>query len=95
MSILPLCQGFGGGPQVFAWLFGGLVFVLLLILVLCALLFLFRAFWHTGRMYRPIGRVEVPPEQILARRFAAGMISEEEFHRRLDVLRRHETPSGT
>jgi putative membrane protein len=85
------CQGFGCGPHVFAWLIGGLFLLLLLILVLGGLLFLLRGFRHTGRMYGPIGHMDIPPERILARRFAAGMISEEEFHRRLDVLRQHDT----
>jgi uncharacterized membrane protein len=42
-----------------------------------------------------MGRLAVSPEHILARRFAAGMISEEDFHRRLEVLRRQETPPST
>ena len=38
---------------------------------------------------RSVGEAETP-ESILRRRFAAGEIDEDEFHRRLGVLRGHE-----
>ena len=41
------------------------------------------------------GRHDETPKAILKRRFAAGEIDEEEYRRRLDLLREHEqTPTG-
>jgi len=53
-------------------------------LVIWAVVAIFRSSDWTGRSARPDRR---DPEQILAERFAAGEIDEEEYQRRLQILR--------
>jgi len=64
-------------------------------LVIWAVVAIFRGSGWTGRWEQP-GPGRRDPEQLLAERFAAGEIDEEEYQRRLQVLRstRHGTWEG-
>jgi putative membrane protein len=79
-----------GPPGVFYGGFGWLPMVIVSLifwaLVVVAVIAVIRAWRHAGP--RETGDPE-SPERILARRFARGEIDEEEYHRRLDALRRH------
>ena len=73
-----------------SWLLG--IIVLLMLVSLGLRIFAFRRrqrFFNSGAAGRPRG-----PEQILARRFAAGEIDEEEYRRRLAALRNTAGPTS-
>jgi putative membrane protein len=72
------------------WLLG--IIVLLMLVSLGLRIFAFRRrrhFFNSGAAGRPRG-----PEQILARRFAAGEIDEEEYRGRLAALRNTAGPTS-
>jgi putative membrane protein len=64
------------------WLLMSLSMVAFWGLAIAAIVLIFRGV--SGSWRRPEGR---DPQQILAERFAAGEIDEEEYHRRLQTLR--------
>jgi putative membrane protein len=76
----------------FAWM--GIGMVAFWGLVIAAVVVLVR---HLGRLERPMGERPadrpLPPEQVLAQRFARGEIDEDEYSRRLETLRAGATRS--
>lgn len=84
------------GPGYGMWgggVFGMLAMVVIWVGLVVVAISLFRAgsaraaSGATSVRHAPRGTEPDDPEQILARRYAAGEIDEEEFHRRLDHLR--------
>jgi len=90
--------GVGHGGGVVA-LFGGLVWLLIVVLVITLIVRLVRGprrrYWMQGP---PSGWMQGShpddPEQLLRARFARGEIGADEFQQRLDVLRRTSPPPG-
>ena len=81
----------GGGVHWWAWLLMTMVMIAFWAAVIWAVVALIRS-GSSGPSTRPSAGES--PERLLARRFAAGEIDEEEFHRRLDALRRAEPVGG-
>jgi putative membrane protein len=85
-----------GGVRWWGWLFG---FLATLVFWGC-LFYLVLALLRSGASrehhhHDDVAGSNEDPERTLARRFANGEIDEEEFHRRLDVLRaHHDRPPG-
>lgn len=75
----------GSGVHWWGWLFGAFGMVVFWALVIWAIMTLAG---RTRRAGPPSAQHDDDPEQILARRFAAGDIDAEEYHQRLDTLRR-------
>lgn len=76
----------GGALHWWGWFIGFLLTVGFWALIVFLLVTLFRSFAAKDHEHHPEAE---DPERALARRFANGEIDEEEFHRRLDVLRSH------
>ncbi|MDA8286141.1 MAG: SHOCT domain-containing protein [Actinomycetota bacterium] len=74
----------GSGVHWWGWLFGALGMVVFWALVIWAIVALVG--W-TRTAGPPTARREEDPQQVLARRFAAGEIDVEEYRLRLDILR--------
>jgi putative membrane protein len=77
----------GGGIHWWGWFIGFVITVGFWALVIFLFLTLIRSFASKEHEHAAPGHDD--PERALARRFANGEIDEEEFHRRLDVLRSH------
>ena len=77
----------GGGIHWWGWFIGFILTVGFWALIIFLIVSLFRSFTPKDHDHRPVDHDD--PERALARRFANGEIDEEEFHRRLDVLRSH------
>ncbi len=77
----------GGGIHWWGWFIGLLLTVGFWALVIFLIVSLARSFAPKDHDHRTVE--DEDPERTLARRFANGQIDEEEFHRRLDVLRSH------
>lgn len=75
----------GGGIHWWGWLIGFLLTVGFWAIVIFLIITLVHSFAPKDHGHAPPGAED--PERTLARRFANGEIDEEEFHRRLDVLR--------
>jgi putative membrane protein len=67
------------------WLVMGAFWILILLLIIAAFYWLFKANQGPGTRARPPGE---SPEEIVKKRYARGEIDEEEYHRRLEELRR-------
>jgi putative membrane protein len=77
----------GGGIHWWGWFIGFVLTVGFWALIIFLIVTLFRSFAPRDHDHRRDEQED--PERALARRFANGEIDEEEFHRRLDVLRAH------
>lgn len=77
----------GGGIHWWGWFIGFVLTVGFWAVVIYFLVTLFRS--AGSKEHEHPRAVDDDPERALARRFANGDIDEEEFHRRLDVLRSH------
>ena len=75
----------GNGVHWWEWFIGFIAMVAFWGILLAVLVSLFRSFASRDHNHAPPANED--PERALARRFAHGEIDEEEFHRRLDVLR--------
>ncbi len=78
-----MCGGWGSGMGVWMVLWG-LIWVVVLVLLILSIMWLARA------SFRPGGGTERPTqdaEETLRRRYAAGEIDAEEYHRRREALR--------
>lgn len=80
----------GGAAHWWVGFLGFLITVLFWGLVVSLIVSLFRANGSKDHVHP----LQEDPERTLARRFANGEINEEEFHRRLDVLRAHRASGG-
>lgn len=78
----------GGGLHWWGWFVGFVLTIGFWALLIVLVISLFRSISTKGRPHRFTDDGE-DPERALARRFANGEIDEEEFHRRLDILRSH------
>jgi putative membrane protein len=76
-------MGFGGG---------GLLLGVIILLMMVSLGLRIFGFSRRRRFYYGAGRQPRGPEQLLARRFAAGEIDEDEYRRRLAALRNTSGP---
>jgi putative membrane protein len=74
-----------GGMTGWGWVLMSLSTLLFWAVLVAAGLLLFRALSRVPRDTHPVGRST--PEQVLAERFARGEIDEDEYRRRLAVLR--------
>lgn len=77
----------GGGIHWWGWFVGAILTAGFWGLLIFLVITLGRSFATRDHYHVPPGAEE--PERTLARRFANGEIDEQEFHRRLDVLRTH------
>jgi putative membrane protein len=77
----------GGGVHWWGWFIGFVLTVAFWAFIIFLFISLMRSFATRDHGHAPPGHDD--PERTLARRFANGEIDEEEFHRRLDVLRSH------
>jgi len=82
----------GSDVRAFALLFIFLAVALVAALVVLGFIVIYRAYGRAGKVRRPPARPIEPPELVLARRFAAGEIDEDEYRRRLDALKVRATP---
>ncbi len=74
----------------FGWFFPGLFFIPFFLIFWVLVVALLWGIWRRGgsrRWYR--GGDGKPAEELLADRFARGEIDEEEYNKRLEVLRTH------
>lgn len=78
----------GGGVHWWGWVLGTVAMAVFWGLLIWAALAIVGAVRSAGHPEdRPRGDLGEDPERILRRRFAAGEIDAEEYHRRLEVLR--------
>ncbi|HEY9474787.1 MAG TPA: SHOCT domain-containing protein [Mycobacteriales bacterium] len=80
-----------GHPGAWGWLWMAVGMLVFWVLVVTVVVLLIRA----ARRREPEPRPRPTPEHLLAERFARGEIDEDEYHRRLDVLRRSGHSAGT
>jgi putative membrane protein len=76
-----------GGIHWWGWFIGVVVTIGFWALIIFLFVSLVRSF--ASKDHEHVHGEPEDPERTLARRFANGEIDEEEFHRRLDVLRAH------
>lgn len=77
----------GGGIHWWGWLIGFVLTIGFWALIIFLIVSLFHSFAPRDHDHRRVDRDD--PERPLVRRSANGEIDEDEFHRRLDVLRLH------
>lgn len=80
----------GGSVHWWEWFIGFLISVTFWAFVIYFIVAIMRSFTSRGHDHVHDSEPQENPEQTLARRFANGEIDEEEFHKRLDVLRSHD-----
>ena len=83
--------GHNGHPGAWGWLWMAVGMLVFWALVVTVVVLLVRAARRQNREPYP----RPTPEHLLAERFARGEIDEDEYHRRLDVLRRSGHSTGT
>ena len=77
-----------GGVHGWGWIVGFVAMIAFWAFIVFVFVSFFRSAGSREHFYAPPAHED--PEHALARRFANGDIDDEEFHRRLDVLRFHE-----
>lgn len=84
----------GGTVHWWGWFIGFLVSLAFWAFIIFLLISVVRSFGSRDHNHTSDATSTEDPERALARRFANGEIDEEEFHRRLDVLRSHHAGSA-
>ncbi len=80
-------MGYGWGPGGWMMLFGGLVWILLLIAAVAAIVWLVRAPWHAGPGVSPRPEKTSSGLNILEERYARGELERDEFlQKKRDLL---------
>jgi putative membrane protein len=82
-------MGYGWGPGGWMMLFGGLVWILVLLAAVAAIVWLVRAPWHAGHGVPPRPEKTSSGLEILEERYARGELERDEFlQKKRDLLGR-------